>query len=83
VSTDAPDAPVGQAGHAEDPAALRIVRGDPTPDELAALVAVLAAASGGDQEGGPVTPVSQWAPPARLMRQAVAPTGWWESSLPR
>ncbi len=31
---------------------LRIVRGDPTPEELAALVAVLAAASAGGQAAG-------------------------------
>jgi hypothetical protein len=77
VSTD------GSQGHPVDPPLLRIVRGDPTPEELAALVAVLASASGGDQDAGPATPVAQWAPPARLMRPAVAPTGWWESSLPR
>ncbi len=73
-------------GSSEDPVetpALRIVSGDPTPEELAALVAVLAAASGGDGPVGPAIPVSQWAPPARLLRPAVAPTGWWESSLPR
>ncbi len=69
--------------HPVDPLQLRIVRGDPTPEELAALVAVLAVASGGEKAAGPPTPVAQWAPPARLMRPAVAPTGWWESSLPR
>jgi hypothetical protein len=74
VST--PDTPPG-------PPALRIVRGDPTAEELAALVAVLAAASGGAETSGPAVPVSQWAPPARLLRPAVAPTGWWESTLPR
>jgi hypothetical protein len=74
VST--PDAPQG-------PPALRIVRGDPTAEELAALVTVLAAASGGTGPTGPAGPVPQWAPPARLLRPAVAPTGWWESALPR
>lgn len=73
----------GGSGQAEHPPTLRIVRGDPTPEELAALVAVLAAASGGDELAAPGGPVPQWAPPARLMRPAVAPTGWWESSLPR
>jgi hypothetical protein len=77
VSTDAGP---GQAG---SPPPLRIVRGDPTPEELAALVAVLAAASGDGPSSGPTAPVSQWAPPARLLRRAVAPTGWWESSLPQ
>jgi hypothetical protein len=76
-AADAPEQP-------GDRPLLRIVRGDPTPEELAALVAVLAAASaGGAQDGGPAVPVSQWAPPPRLMRPAVQPTGWWESSLPR
>ncbi len=69
-------------GHHEQPPALRIVRGDPTAEELAALVAVLAAAGGGAQPDDTPTAVAQWAPPARLMRPAVAPTGWWESSLP-
>jgi hypothetical protein len=69
-------------GHHEQPPALRIVRGNPTAEELAALVTVLAAASGG-HSGGPPAAVPQWAPPARLMRPAVAPTGWWESALPR
>jgi hypothetical protein len=74
VST--PDAPQG-------PPALRIVRGEVTAEELAALVTVLAAASGGGEPTGPSGPVAQWAPPARLLRPAVAPTGWWESALPR
>ena len=71
-----PDTPQG-------PPALRIVRGEPTAEELAALVTVLAAASGGGEPTGPAGPVPQWAPPARLLRAPVAPTGWWESALPR
>jgi hypothetical protein len=74
---------VSTADTPQGPPALRIVRGDPTAEELAALVAVLAAASGGAEPDGPTLPVSQWAPPARLMRPSVAPTGWWESALPR
>ncbi|MCU0300168.1 MAG: hypothetical protein MUF35_01005 [Candidatus Nanopelagicales bacterium] len=62
--------------------ALRIVHGDPTPEEVAALVAVLAAA-GGDEGQAPSGPVAQWATPERLLRRPLAPTGWWESSLPR
>ena len=72
-----PDAP-------QSPPALRIVRGEVTAEELAALVTVLAAASGGGEPTGPAGgPVAQWAPPARLVRPGMAPTGWWESSLPR
>jgi hypothetical protein len=73
----------GHDAHDARPPALRIVHGDPTAEELAALVAVLAAASAGAQPDATPTAVPQWAPPARLMRPAVAPTGWWESSLPR
>jgi hypothetical protein len=69
---------------AEQPAApaLRIVRGDPAPEEVAALVAVLAAAGGAGEAPGAAEP-SHWAAPARLMRASVAPTGWWASALPR
>ncbi len=70
---------------AEQPAApvLRIVRGSPEPEEVAALVTVLAAVSGGASAAPPSEPASHWAAPARLMRPAVAPTGWWASALPR
>ena len=68
----------------EHPPTLRIVRGDPTPEEIAALVAVLSAASGGEApDEGPAGHGSQWAPPARLMRPAMSTSGWWESALPR
>jgi hypothetical protein len=72
-----------EQGTEPDRPVLRIVRGDPSDEELAALVAVLAAA-GSAAEGGPAgPPVSQWAAPGRLVRRAVHPTGWWESVLPR
>ncbi|MDH3959075.1 MAG: acyl-CoA carboxylase subunit epsilon [Actinomycetota bacterium] len=67
----------------EHPPTLRIVRGDPTAEEIAALVAVLSAASGGEEPEQPEGHGSQWAPPARLMRPAMSPSGWWESALPR
>jgi hypothetical protein len=63
---------------------LRIVRGDPTAEELAALVAVLTSASGEEHvEQAPLEARSRWASPERMMRPALAPTGWWASSLPR
>ena len=66
------------------PPLLRIVSGDPSPDELAALVAVLAAAAGSVAEESPQPePESRWAAPERLLRTPVAPTGWWASALPR
>ncbi|MGB7979717.1 MAG: acyl-CoA carboxylase epsilon subunit [Candidatus Nanopelagicales bacterium] len=66
----------------EPRAHLRIVHGQPSAQEIAAVVAVLAAASGG-QEPPQAQPTSQWAPPERLMRVPVHPAGWWESALPR
>jgi len=73
VSTDVesgPEAPGAAAGApAQSDAAsseaaapmLRVVKGDPTPEELAALVAVVAAAAGGGagQDGGQ-RPLSRW-----------------------
>jgi hypothetical protein len=66
---------------------LRVVRGEPTPEELAALVAVLAASAAGasgaaDKPAG----LSEWAAPERSMRTPVfpgPPMYWWASSLPR
>jgi predicted RNase H-like nuclease (RuvC/YqgF family) len=70
---DAPDAPP-----------LRLVRGRATPEELAALVAVLAAAGGGTEPRRPA-PVSLWADRARLTRPPLSPGpgGWRASALPR
>jgi acyl-CoA carboxylase epsilon subunit len=65
------------------PPILRVLHGDPSAEDLAALVAVLAAASGVPVDAGqPSGERSQWAAPARLLRQPVAPTGWWASGLP-
>ena len=67
----------------EPPVSLRVVRGDPTPDELAALVTVLAARSGSapSRRAGPV---SRWADPHRVLRVGVPPArgGWRTSGLP-
>ncbi|KQX69950.1 acyl-CoA carboxylase epsilon subunit [Angustibacter sp. Root456] len=67
----------------EQPPVLRIVRGNPTPDDVAALVVVLAAAGGGDDAPAPA-PTSRWAASARP-HGATAPArgGWRASALPR
>ena len=53
---------------------LRIVRGDPSPEELAALTAVLAAASGGaetaEEDAGPA---SAWTERESLVRRPPTP----------
>jgi hypothetical protein len=60
---------------------LRVVRGAPTPDELAALVAVLAARSVPPAAAPRVR--SAWADPARSLRVSRPGAGaWWRSALP-
>jgi hypothetical protein len=65
---------------------LRIVKGDPTPEEVAALVAVLsarAAATAAQEE--PTPRRSEWAGHERRMRRPVHPSphGWRASAFPR
>jgi hypothetical protein len=63
---------------------LRVVRGEPSAAELAALVAVVTArATPGAQSGA--APRTAWDDPARLVRAAVSPGpgGWRASALPR
>jgi hypothetical protein len=74
VPDDAPRRPV-----------LRIVRGDPTPEEVAALTAVLAAASGGSGEPEDTGPASVWVERESLVRRPLTPGpgAWRASALPR
>jgi hypothetical protein len=62
---------------------LRVVRGEPTPDELAALTVVVAALSQGRPRRPPAT-VGAWASPAGLMRRPlpVGPGGWVAAGRP-
>ena len=60
--------------------ALRIVRGDASPEEIAVLTALLAAAGGGDEPGPPVLR-GGWRDPARQHRRQLYPgPGAWRSS---
>jgi len=79
-ATPAPD----RSGASARPV-LRIVKGDPTAEEIAALVAVLsarAAAVGGEE---PPPRRSEWAGHERRMRRPVHPSpgGWRASAFPR
>ena len=70
----------------EPDAAQRIeVVGDATPEQVAALVAVLSAASGRTGTEAAPRHTSQWSAPARQMRRPVAPgprgSGTWSTSL--
>jgi hypothetical protein len=59
---------------------LRLVRGDASPEEIAALFAVLSAASGGEEAPAP-RPTSAWASRARLVRRPLIPgPGAWRAS---
>ena len=63
---------------------LRVVSGNPTPEDIAALVAVVAAASaGGGDTGAPAVP-SEWAERSRMLRKPLqpGPHAWWASGLP-
>jgi hypothetical protein len=78
---------VSAAEDAPERPPLRLVRGTATPEELAALVAVLSAASA-DSAGGTATgrrPPSGWASPAQGLRRPLAPGqgAWRASALPR
>lgn len=71
----------------EDRPPLLSVAGNATPEEVAALVAVLqglAAASADAAARATPRPRSTWADPARRVRRPVAagPGGWRASSLP-
>ena len=63
---------------------LRIVRGEPTPEELAALTAVLAATGSGGGEPEPERPRSLWADRVSLVRRPLVPgRGAWKASARR
>jgi hypothetical protein len=61
---------------------LRVVRGTPDATELAVLVAVVTAMTGGDVDGA-APPRSSWAAPHRLVRQPMTFGGWRASFAPR
>jgi hypothetical protein len=70
-----------------DPTAplLRVVKGNPTPEELAALVVVVAARQAALAPHEPPSESSAWSAPSRRFRQPLypGPDGWWRSSNPR
>jgi hypothetical protein len=73
-------APAGRADEERDRPPLRLVRGDASPEEVAALLAVLSAASAGEPEA-PTRHTSQWSSPARAVRRPIAPgAGAWRAS---
>ena len=68
-----------------EPPFLRVVRGEPTAEELAALVAVLAVRAGAAAGAGTGAGArSAWADPAARLRAPLAPgpSAWRRSALP-
>ncbi|HVQ86872.1 MAG TPA: acyl-CoA carboxylase subunit epsilon [Actinomycetes bacterium] len=63
---------------------LRVVTGEPSADELAALVAVVTS-RGGSPTPEPPAPRSAWAAKSRLVRPPLrpGPTAWRASAWPR
>ena len=60
---------------------LRVVRGGPTPEELAALTVVVAALSQQRRPGRRPTPVGAWASRADAVRTPMQPgPGGWRAS---
>ncbi|WP_228389387.1 acyl-CoA carboxylase subunit epsilon [Cumulibacter manganitolerans] len=76
--------------HADDATApptpfFTIEAGNPTPEEIAVLTLVLAAAASGGEKAPAPKPVSGWASPARRMRSIGRPGfgGWRAEYQPR
>jgi hypothetical protein len=66
-------------------ALLRVVRGEPTAEELAALVAVVTARPATAGEPSAPVPASAWRDRSAVMRTALphGPHGWRASAWPR
>jgi Acyl-CoA carboxylase epsilon subunit len=64
---------------------LRVVRGEPTPEELAALIAVVAARAAAGSAEPPAEPKSVWRDRSRYVRTTLphGPGAWRASALPR
>ncbi|MGN6722251.1 MAG: acyl-CoA carboxylase subunit epsilon [Marmoricola sp.] len=80
MSTEIEETPEGSSRNREP--LLRVLTPNTTPEEVAAIVAVLSSLGGA--EAPPAKPRSAWASPARRMRGTMAPgrSGWRLSGLP-
>ncbi|WP_201931001.1 acyl-CoA carboxylase epsilon subunit [Nocardioides donggukensis] len=84
MSTTGETDPQGSQKAGEDEPVLRIITEHTTPEEVAALVAVLAA-MGGPEQAAPPRRTPEWQAPHRAVRRALpqGPGGWRSSGLPR
>ena len=61
---------------------LRVVRGEPSPEELAALIAVVSARAAGGGDEQPPAPPSLWSRPQLRAPLVAGPGAWRASGLP-
>ncbi|MEV7421118.1 MULTISPECIES: acyl-CoA carboxylase epsilon subunit [unclassified Streptomyces] len=66
---------------------IKVVRGNPTPEELAAALAVVRAAraAAADAPAGPPEPAAPWSAPARIARRGLpspGPRAWARTYWP-
>jgi hypothetical protein len=80
--SDTTDPSAADAAPAPSVPLLRVVKGEPSAEELAALVAVIAARSGGSDDAS--APRSAWTDRSRLVRRPLTPGpgAWKASALP-
>jgi hypothetical protein len=77
----APEEPAAETSAESARPTLRIVKGNPTPEEIAALTVVLAAASQGAATEESATAVGGWSDPGRTTRSHLRPgPGAWRAS---
>jgi len=84
TSGEAADHPTDNDGSDGPSVLLRIERGDPSPDELAALVAVVIARQATTATSHPEARRSPWSSPARSVRgiHRTGPDAWRWSARP-
>ena len=59
---------------------LRVVRGDPTPEELAVIIALASVSGGGDEPADPPAR-GRWNDPAGMVRRPLLPgPGGWRAA---
>jgi hypothetical protein len=80
-----PDAKPERSGETGSAPVLAIVRGNPSAEQVAALVAVLAARARPAGAPAPGNMRSEWSSRSRLLRAPLerGPGGWRASALPR
>jgi hypothetical protein len=85
VPTDPSSSVAGLSGSAAPSSrpVLSVVRGEPTPEQLAALTAVIAARASAAPDDEPAAPPSLWGRPQLRRPLPSGPGAWRASGLPR